>query len=295
MEKMQLNLAVVTVNWQRALDTIECVSSLLKCNVPINHIFIIDNGSTDDSISLLRSNFPDGNIIALDKNYGFTGGYNFGIQHALTNRYSRYSHIFLINNDTVAEHNSIHALLESPWDIAIPKIVFYNEPNHIWAAGCRLRRIPPSISYIGHNKLDSPTFNIPYPLDYATGCALMVKRVVFEKIGGFDTIYESYYEDYDFCHRVRQVGYTIGYVPQSKILHKVSRSLGEYSPHRWQLIGRNLVIFYRKDNRFPWRSLCIYLVWISIREIILGHVRILPVFFKGVREGLKLITQDEVT
>ena len=292
MNQFIYNLAVVIVNWNRPYDTIECVDSILFANVPQTQIYIVDNGSEDDSIQQIKEKFPDVNLLESETNIGFAGGYNLGIQQVLK---TNFSNVLIINNDTTVMPDSLQLLIVSEWDVAIPKIVYYHDPGRIWSAGCRWRRFPPSVVFIGLNHLDSPSYNISYPLDYATGCAMMIRRHVLEKIGGFDPIFESYYEDCDFCYRVRENGFKIGYVPQSKIFHKVSQTIGEYSPRRWNLMGRNLVIFYRKDNRFSWMSMWIYINWVIVREILKGHIAIIPEFVKGVREGLtvcRLIIQN---
>lgn len=286
MNNCTLNIAAVTVNWERPQDTIECVNSILACGLSENQVVIVDNGSMDDSVDRFRENFPNVDVIKLQKNFGFAAGYNVGIQKALNKGASR---VLIINNDAIIDTNSIQAMLESPWDVAIPKILYYEEPNRIWSAGCQWRKFPPCVTHIGRGQLDTQAFNIAYTLDYASGCAMMIKREVFENSGGFDPIFESYYEDYDFCYRVRQAGYIIGFVPQSRVFHKGSQTIGKYTSRRWQLNGRNAVIFYRKDNRFSWQSLWICVGVMSMVEIIRGHIEILPDFFTGVKEGLQLV------
>jgi hypothetical protein len=78
-------------------------------------------------------------------------------------------------------------------------------------------------------------------------------------------------------------------VPEARILHKVSRTLGTASPSRWQQQGKNTVLFYRKDNRFPAWQLWIFLAWFTLRETIKLQIAILPHFWRGVRVGLKTL------
>jgi len=147
---------------------------------------------------------------------------------------------------------------------------------------------------IGYEKKDGPRYDIPRSLDYATGCALMLKRQVVETVGGFDPDYENYQEDYDLCYRIRAAGFRIGYVPTARVLHKVSVTLGEGSPQKWRLLGRNAVLFYRKHNRFPPWMLWSFLIWVSIRESLKRQPTVLPDFWRGVREGLAALKRGKL-
>jgi GT2 family glycosyltransferase len=279
---------VVIVNWERPLDTIQCIQSVMESDYPDIDIIVVDNGSTDDSVQKISSKFSNITLIQLPKNLGFTGGYNSGIKSALI---KKPSHILLINNDAVIEPGTIQKLVNSPWDVAVPKITHFDNPNLIWAAGARWRSFPPTIKMIGYQDQDSQKYNIPHPLDYATGCALMIKTEVFSKVRGFDSQFISYMEDYDFSYRVKESGFSMGYVPDSKVLHKVSQTLGTHSAQRWHYLGRNTVLFYNKGNRFPRYTMWIALGWIFLREIILGNSSQLPHFYQGIKEGLKISSQ----
>jgi GT2 family glycosyltransferase len=281
---------VVIVNWERPEDTIECIQSVLNSQRASPQVLVVDNGSNDDSVQRISSLYPDIEIIELDQNLGFAGGYNAGIDRALKMRAEK---IFLLNNDAVVEPETISALMEAPWDVAVPKIVYYDQPGRIWAAGSRWRIFPPAVVMIGYQKIDGAEYKASYSLKYATGCALMIRREVLERIQGFDSEFENYMEDYDFTYRVRAAGFTMGFVPEARVRHKVSQSLGETSPQRWRYLGRNTVLFYRKDERFSSWTLSVYLFWFLLRETIKGQIAYLPHFFKGVREGLQVIKRKE--
>ncbi len=282
-------IAVVIVNWERPEDTIQCINSVMNSDYPNLEIILVDNGSKDDSLVRFREAYDQINIIELTENEGFTGGYNAGIRKADE---GGADYVFLLNNDTIIDKNSLSLLLDAGWDISVPKITFYDSPTTIWAAGARWRSIPPTIKMIGYQKPDGPEYNSSRPLDYTTGCALLVKKEVFDKILGFDPRYINYMEDYDFSYRAREAGFTIGYVPQASVLHKVSRSLGEGSEQRWEYLGRNTVLFYRHPARFPGVTLWIVLGWVLLREIFNGNARYLPAFWDGVNDGLTISKGD---
>jgi GT2 family glycosyltransferase len=278
-------VVIVIVNWERPGDTIHCIRSVMESDYPNIEIVLVDNGSGDNSVSQIQGSCDQLNIVELPKNLGFTGGYNTGIMKALE---LDAGFVFLLNNDTIIEKNTISQLVTTSWDISVPKITFHDSPNMIWAAGAKWRSFPPTIKMIGYKKPDGPKYNLRKELEYATGCALMIRREVLHQIGGFDERYVNYLEDYDFTYRAREAGFTIGYVPAAKVLHKVSSSLGESSPQRWHYLGRNTVLFYRHPGRFPSVLIWLVLGWNIIREIINGHAGCIPDFWSGVVEGFEI-------
>jgi GT2 family glycosyltransferase len=278
--------AIVIVNWERPGDTIECIQSVYAASYQDIHVILIDNGSKDGSVEKIKAVFPNLTIFQLPENLGFAKGYNKGIQLALD---SGAENIFLLNNDTIIEKDTLSALKSSTWDVSVPKILYHSHPNRIWSAGCRWRSFPPSVIMIGYNRMDGGTFNHPKNLDYSTSCAIWIKRRVLEVVDGFNPEFTSYMEDYDFSYRIRAAGFKMGYVPQARILHKVSQTLGAGSNLRWRLQGRNTVLFYRTEDRFPNHYLITYLAWFTVREFLKGKATILPAFWKGVREGMSEI------
>jgi hypothetical protein len=278
-------VAVVIVNWERPEDTIQCIRSVLASNYPNFEIILVDNGSSDDSINRINRTFDKITLITLPNNLGFTGGYNAGIKKALE---IGALFIFVLNNDATIDEDVLDLLVNAKWDISVPKITLHDHPNTIWAAGARWRIVPPTIKMIGYKKPDGPEYNLALEIEYATGCALMIKKEVLDKITGFDPLYVNYMEDYDFSFRAREAGYSIGYVPEARVKHKVSQSLGESSPQRWKYLGRNTVLFYRNENRFPRFTAWMVLGWIILRELVQGNAKYLPDFWSGMNEGFEI-------
>lgn len=284
------SIQVVIVNWERAQDTIECIQSVRQSIGVEISILVVDNGSRDDSVEQISRACHDIDLLRLPTNRGFAGGYNAGIEKFLA---SAADTIFMLNNDTILQPDTLTSLLDGMrvWDVTVPKIFFHAGPHQIWAAGAKWRSFPPSVIMIGYKRMDGQKYNVPHSLEYATGCALMLKRQVVEAVGGFDPEYQNYQEDYDYCHRIRAAGFKIGYIPTAQLQHKVSKTLGEHSPEKWRLLGRNTVYFYRKGRRFTSWQLWSFLIWVSIRECIkLQPMRLLP-FWSGVREGLRTLEQ----
>lgn len=289
MEKEPLKkVAVIVVNWERPADTLECLESVIHSDLEgLNiRIILVDNGSRDDSIPRIAARFPTITIVPLPRNLGFAGGFNAGINRGLDTD----NELFLIlNNDTTLQKDAIKLLCSAAWDISVPKILFYNQPHRLYAAGARWRLFPPSVVMIGYRRRITQRHQRPGPLEYATGCAFLAKRKVFECVPGFDSDFENYLEDYDFFYRTNRANFSLGYVPESLVYHKSAQSLGEFSPRRWHFLGRNTVLFYRKEDRFPGWALWSQVSWFIMRECVKGNFSLMVPYARGVAEGFRMV------
>lgn len=274
---------VVTVNWRKPHDTIECIQSVTRTGFPPDQILVVDNGSQDESSEQIRSACPGVELLDLPQNLGFSGGYNSGMDRVFT---AGAEQVFILNNDTIIDGSTIPALLDCDYDVAVPKILYHRDPKRIWSAGARWRKFPPMVVMRGYKQLDSRKYDLPTKLEYATACALLIRREVIDQVGGFDPEFFSYHEDYDFAYRVVRAGFTLGYVPKARVWHKVSQTLGLSSEQFWWYLGRNSVLFYRKEERFPVWMLVSFLAWMTLREAVKLNFRRLPDFWKGVQSGL---------
>src|SRR5262245_13324392 len=107
---MSPKVAVILVNWNGKADTLACLESLRQDSYVNKQAIVVDNGSTDDSVRVIRDSFPATTLLEAGANLGFTGGNNIGIEHALR---SGADYIFLLNNDTTVDPSAIFALVQS--------------------------------------------------------------------------------------------------------------------------------------------------------------------------------------
>jgi len=291
------------VNWNRADDTIECLKTLASLDYSNYRPLIVDNGSTDGSLGVIKAVFPVAEVIANKDNLGFARANNIGIEHALQ---QGADYILLLNNDTLVDKRLLTELVavgESDPKIGMlaPKIYYHGggrcpqpcpelrrraaEGGRLWSAGAQWRRFPPRVTIIGFGREDGPAYSFQREVDYATGCAMLVKREVFERAGMFDPAFFMYHEDYDFSARVRRGGYRIVYVPQAVMWHKVSASTGEESPLKWYYLGKYIAPFYLKNCRPPRLSLALFVLWVLARETVKGNARYLGSYLRGLRDG----------
>jgi len=229
-----VNLFVL--NWNGRDLTLDCLSSLEKITYPNVKVYIIDNGSSDNSVTAIRNQFPDYEIIGLPENYGFARGNNAGFE--LVKQKADYT-IFL-NNDTIVDPNFVEPLINamesnSTVKQSTPKIFYADNLDYIWFGGGKVSLWAGWIRHLGIRQKDSMQFSFNRNVDYATGCCVCMRTVDFESIGMFDESFLMYGEDVDLSLRFRKQGGQILFVPESKIWHKVSSSIGtQFSIRKWK-------------------------------------------------------------
>ncbi len=226
-------LYVVILNWNLPHDTIACVHSVVANEQSGVHIIVVDNGSIDDSLALLQEHLGDRiAVIETGRNLGFAAGVNVGIKQALA---SGAQSILLLNNDTVIDRRMIEELVVAatarPQAGAVgPVIYYYDHPQLIWRFADNEHRLLPVPIRLRAEALLRAGSNA-FRVDYVTACGVLIRRSVFERIGLFDERYFMYFEDADFCRRIRRVGgFEIWCVPQAKMWHKVSLSARKNKP-----------------------------------------------------------------
>jgi len=218
----QLKVSIILLNWNNPYDTVECIESLKEISYPNYEIIVVDNNSTDDSIKELE-NIRNIQLIRNDSNLGFAGGNNVGIEYALKRSSDL---ILLLNNDTVVDRDFLSVLVgravgKKNVGIIGSKIYNYSEPAKIWSAGGGITKLTKRTFQYGENKSDEKKFNREMEVDFLSGCCMLIKREVFERIGLLDAEYFMYYEDVDFCLRAKKFCKVI-YTPGAIIWHKVS-------------------------------------------------------------------------
>ncbi len=250
-------IVLVIVNWNGYIDTQKCLASITKLRIPENtslETIIVDNGSTDISVQRLSNGFPWATILTLDENLGFTGGNNIGIQYAMK---SGADYIWLLNNDTVVHQNAlslIDAFKDPTVGIAGSKIYF--APGHefyasrykksqrgkvFWFAGGLIDWENMYASHKGVDEVDSGQYDQIVDTPFVTGCSMMIKREVVDRIGLLDDRFYLYLEDLDFGLRAKSQGFTLVYYPNSVIWHINAGSSGG--------VGNEIHDYYITRNR----------------------------------------------
>lgn len=242
---------IIILNWKGWQDTRECLDSCLKVSYPNYRILVVDNGSTDGSDALIEKTFPAVELIRAGNNFGFTGGNNIGMRHALS---MGADYVLLLNNDTIVDPEFVTELVriaesDAAYGIVCSKIYFHDRPDVIWYAGASFYPWLGWGRHRGYGEHDRGQYDSTEPTMRATGCVLMACKELCDKIGLLSDEYFIYCEDTDWGMRARNAGYKIIYVPSSKVWHKVSRTMGAVSGKTYYYSVRNILLCI--DNNAP--------------------------------------------
>lgn len=286
-------LYCVIVNWNLKEDTLACIQSLLDSGASATRVIVVDNGSTDDSVESLRERFSaDIQIIQNHRNVGYARGSNLGIQQALE---KGAKWVLLINNDTLVTTGFLRELENvvenyGKFDIIGPLILYHDKPKRIWYLGDRL--IPGTLmtTSLYRGQIEKPSYPQVFPVDFVTGCAMLVNRKVFDKVGLLDTRLFMYGEDVDFCWRARRAGFKLAAAPRAKMWHKVSTSANREKSTLRYLRTRNQNRFYRLNSRGAQIPIMLafslyQLIWKSGSDIIHFQPKMIAPLVRGWVDG----------
>jgi len=240
-------VSIITVNYNHSETTLELIESLSKISYPNIEIIVVDNASPNDNPQIIKSKYPSVILIESVINYGFAGGNNLGIMRA------RGEYILLLNNDVIVTSDFLEPLvlkfINNPDYGAIsPKIHYYHTLNTIQYAGFTpidtktVRNIT-----IGKGELDKGQYDQDYETAYTHGAAMMVPMDVIKHVGMMSYEFFLYYEEADWCNRIRNAGYKIAYVHNSKVFHKESVTTGKMGAIKVYYLTRNRLVYMRRN------------------------------------------------
>lgn len=260
-------VSIIIVNYNGIACTREAVLSILRFSRN-SEVVVVDNCSADNSVDALRNEFPAIKVISLTENKGFGYGCNRGADAA------RGRYFFFLNNDTVLTQDTPSALS-----------AYMDENTRV--GGCGPKLLHADGTYQLSFGLD-PSFRNEWTVrrwqqrsrnkdaalhasleqqygnnkvDWVTGAALMVRKDVFQRVGGFDESFFMYFEDADLCRRIRELGFDIMYLTGSTLIHLS----GESAKKRKAIVDleyrRSQVRYYRKHRS----AISALLVWLYVQ------------------------------
>jgi GT2 family glycosyltransferase len=316
---MSKKLAIILVNWNSYALTDDTLQSLYQTSYQDYDIICVDNASTDDSLSQIKTNHADIILLTCDQNTGFTGGNNKGMQYALAHGYA---YTLLLNNDVAVESDFLEPLVQAldaneNLGAVQPLIYFHHDRTLIWNAGSSYNKWLGVTKTIGYNKKDAQhTYryqnqgdtknNQPIQnIDWITGCAFMVRTEVLKKVGLLYHPFFIYYEDVDLSFRIKNAGYDLGYASASVIYHiagmshKSSKKTAEgyVSPKVHYLNARNHIWLLKKyTNLLHAPTVILYqsIYYLSVTGyfIIRGRWQKIKALYKGIGEGFRFGIQS---
>jgi GT2 family glycosyltransferase len=264
---MDLSIAIVSYNTRDLL--LACLTSIRQTSADVRYeLIVVDNASKDGSAEAVRASVPEARVIVNRDN----GGYAKGCNQAAAVAAGRY--LLLLNSDTVMQAGTLRRMvdcLDREPTIGIVSCLQRNEAGQVLRScfpfpslGDHLRHavwIPTSIrGLLGSlRELDCKQSQ---DVDWANGACLLVRRGLFEQVGGFDERFFMYFEDVDLCRRIHQRGYRVRHVGDVEVVHLVGRSsLDRREPmnKQWELSRIHYV-----EKHFTWGWRFIMKVWIAM-------------------------------
>ncbi len=251
-------VAIVTLNYNGKKDTLDLLESLksLKAEDCELKTIVVDNASSDGSVSAIHSQFTKVDILQTGANLGFAGGFNKGLEYA---KIWGADYYLIINNDALIKDSSLLEELiktvnsDEKIGLVSPKIYFapgfefhknkYNQQdrgNIIWYAGGKFDFDNIGSIHRGLDEVDTGLYDQIEQSEIFSGACVLIKKEVFEEVGFFNEDYFLYFEDSEFAKKVTDTGFKIYYNGKISIYHKVSQSTG---------IGSNITDYYHTRNR----------------------------------------------
>lgn len=285
---MNPRISVVILNYNTREFLGRFLPSVLATEYPNLEIVVADNGSTDGSAEFMRSSFPAIRLIELDKNYGFTGGYNRALEQVQADYY------VLLNSDVEVDPRWLQPMVdlvaEKPEVAAVqPKLLDFANRDKFEYAGasggymdkygfpfCR-GRIFDSL------ETDHAQYDKPVQVFWASGAALFIKADIYHATGGLDEDFFAHMEEIDLCWRIQNAGYQVWICPQSKVYHVGGGTLQKSNPRKTYYNFRNGLILLLKN--LPAGKILPILVF----RLILDHVAAYRFLFQGKTGDFKAI------
>lgn len=258
-------VAIVIVSYNVVGELENCLAALPAASHPLSTaVVVVDNGSSDGTLDMVRRRFPDAHVIALDENVGFARANNVGIRATAT------PYVLLLNPDTVPAPNAIATLVQQ---LASQPAAAAAGPRLVDAAGVAELSFGWTISPLGElrQKLVGSLYRRRLPgvrraverwtrtpgrRHWVSGACLLVRRADLEAVGLLDERYFMYTEDVDLCVSLRSRGKAILYLPDAEVVHLGGRS-ARRNPQTERLRRRSQLAYYEKHHPrwVPWLRL----------------------------------------
>ena len=273
-------------------DILNCISSLFA-NPPVRSFetIVVDNASSDGSTQEIRKQFPKVTCVANNQNYGFAGANNQGIKLA------KGEYLLFLNPDTIVYSGSLDYL-----------VTFMDNNKDVGACGPKLlnedgstqrsaRKFPLyrgalyRFTFLKYFKIFKNSYRSwlmrdfdhksQRDVDQLMGAALLVRKSIIDKIGGFDENFFMYYEEIDLCYRIKQYGWRIVFLPQACITHLGGRSSQQIPAAKHIMMLRSLLKYFRKNHGIGITFLfnCVFKPGIILREVVDLTINISTYFF----------------
>ncbi len=222
------HVGIVVLNWHGRSDTLVCLRSLAAVSYSNCSVILIDNGCHEFSPTELNALLPGAHYLQTESNRGFAGGANLGIQHAIE---AGADYVLLLNNDAAVEPEALSEMVrvaeaEPSVGVVGALLLQMDRPGRLEAAGLRVDLRWGRLFEAGFGEDDHGQYDRVTDVAAVSGGAMLLRRALCERLGGFDERYFSYLEDIDLCLRARKIGFGVHLAPLARVHHKGKGSSG---------------------------------------------------------------------
>jgi GT2 family glycosyltransferase len=254
---------IVIVNWNGRRYLPACLDALARQTHKEMTIWLVDNGSTDDSVDYVQQHHPQVRLLRNADNRGFSAANNQAIRAGVA------SYVVTLNNDTQPEPDFIATLMDALEQhphagMAASKMLFAQNPSTINSAGIAVDRLGIAWDRCG-GAADNETSTDTQFIFGACAGAAMYRRAMLDDVGLFVEDFFAYLEDVDLAWRAQWAGWQALYVPAARVRHHHSATAGEGSPFKSRLLGRNKLWLIARN--YPTPQLWWYLPLIALYDI----------------------------
>lgn len=253
---VRLSVILINLNTRDFLQA--CLRSMKsRLSDPSFEVILVDNGSTDGSLEMVQSEFPEVRVFPQGKNLGFTRANNIGLREA------RGQYLLVLNSDTEIIGDALEKMcdyMDAHPDVGAlgPKLL---NPDGTRQLSCRrfpsyrtalfhryslLTRLFPRNRFSAEYLMTGISDDEACETDWVSGAALLTRRETIEQVGLFDEDYFIYAEDVDWCYRMKQAGWRVVYFPSAHILHHIGRATRKIAFRMTYERHRSMWLFYRK-------------------------------------------------
>jgi N-acetylglucosaminyl-diphospho-decaprenol L-rhamnosyltransferase len=316
-----VDLSIIIVNWNVATLLAACLDSILAGPVTVGEtptgnkisveIIVVDSGSTDGSVAMLRERYPQVTVLAQPENVAFTRGNNIGLRAA------RGHYLLLLNPDTEVIDDALPQILtylKTNPDVGIVGPHTLNSDGTTQSTRRRfptmmtaffestwLQRFAPKSLLDAYYYRDKPDVDSTYDVDWVQGSAMMLRRAVYEQIGGMDEGYVMYSEELDWCKRAKDAGWRVVFVGAARIVHHGGKSTEQVVARSHILFQQSKLRYFRKYHGALASTvlrafLLLNYIWqlgLEAAKSLLGHKRVMRqerirVYWQVLRSGLRV-------
>ena len=263
-------------------------------------IVVIDNGSIDNTKDYVENNFSYVTVLRIEKNRGYSGGFNVGLKYAFEVLNADY--VLITNNDVKADQKIISSLVEVASDnkdigFVTGKVLFYDRPEIIQTAGKTEHPIRWNGPHTGFGELDKGQYDYIKEIPFADDVFMLTSKSLYHDVGGYDETFFLQAEQFDWQARAKLKNYKIFYTYKAFLYHKESMTIGRLSPIKEYYNARNpmLVILKHKSpdffRRYFWNHFIYRIVYRSSKLFFkLKFKRVFSIwkgFISGIIWGIK--------